>query len=213
MNKKIEYTKALLIICACAAVGLGVTFVLTKGKIQQRADEKRHNALMTVLPNLSGDPEEITPESTPVSDKVYKGSDAGNGLIGYAAMGVGQGYSSKLKVMVGVDPSVSKVLAICVLYQNETPGLGTKVTEVASTKTIWKVLFGKDETEPTEEELLPWFQKQFIEKSLNQIVVVRVKDPDKITAITGATITTDAVVKAVEKAVEKIKESVINNRM
>lgn len=197
---------ALMLICICAAAGLGATFVLTKGKIQQREEEKRQKALAIVLPGLNGEPIEITPENTPVSDKVYKGNGKDNGLIGYAAMGQGQGYSSKLKVMVGVDPSINKVIAISILYQNETPGLGTKVTEIATTKTIWKVLFGKKEASAEEEEpFVPWFQKQFEGKRLNQLVVIREKDPERITAITGATITTEAVVKAVEDAIEKIK--------
>ncbi|MGR3311599.1 MAG: FMN-binding protein [Candidatus Brocadiales bacterium] len=205
MNKKVEYTVALMIICICAAIGLGSIFVLTKGKIQQRQEEKRQKALIIVLPGLNGEPTEITPEDTPVSDKVYKGNGNDDGLIGYAAMGVGQGYSSKLKVMVGVDPSVNNVIAISILFQNETPGLGTKVIEIATNKTIWKVLFGKKEEAISEEELFPWFQEQFAGKLLNQLIVVRVKDPEKITAITGATITTQAVVIAVEDAIEKIK--------
>ncbi|MBI2559742.1 MAG: FMN-binding protein [Planctomycetes bacterium] len=208
MNKKVQYTVVLMVICVCAAAGLGSTFVLTKGKIQRREDEKRQKALSAVLPGLNGGPVEVTPISTPIPDKVFKGNGKDNELIGYAAMGEAQGYSSKLKVMVGVDPSTNKVLGIYILSQNETPGLGTKVIEVATTRTIWKVLFGKNEIETSEEALVPWFQEQFKGKLLNQLVVVREKDPERISAITGATVTTKAVVKAVENAVEKIKNHV-----
>ncbi|HLG30648.1 MAG TPA: FMN-binding protein [Candidatus Brocadiales bacterium] len=212
MNKKVQYTVVLLVICICAAAGLGSTFVLTKGKIQQREDEKRQMALTVVLPGLNGAPVEITPESTPVPDKVYKGNGKDKGVIGYAAMGEAQGYSSKLKVMVGVDPSANKVIAISILSQNETPGLGTKAVEIATNKTIWKALFGKKEIATSEEALVPWFQKQFKGKPLNQLIVVRDKDPEKISAITGATITTKAVVKAVEDAIGKIKNSVKDDK-
>lgn len=213
-SKKTQYAVVLMLICICAAVGLGATFVLTKGKILRREEEKRQKALAIVLPGLNGGPVEITPEGTPVPDKVYKGNGKDNGLIGYAAMGQAQGYSSKLKVMVGVDPSVGRVLAIYVLSQNETPGLGTKVIEIAITRTIWKALFGKKEAAPEEEALVPWFQKQFEGKLLNQLVVVREKNPERISAITGATITTRAVVRAVEEAIEKIKQvSVIESEV
>ena len=212
MNKKVQYTVVLLVICICAAAGLGSTFVLTKAKIQQREDEKRQMALSVVLPGLNGTPIEITPVGAPMPDKVYKGNGKGSGVIGYAAMGEAQGYSSKLKVMVGVDPSANKVLAIYILSQNETPGLGTKAVEIATNKTIWKALFGKKETATSEEALVPWFQEQFKGKPLNQLIVVRDKDPKRISAITGATITTKAVVKAVEDAIGKIKNSVKDDK-
>jgi len=55
------------------------------------------------------------------------------------------------------------------------------------------------------EELRPRFQEQFKNKSYYQLVVSKVEDKEKITAITGATISTNAAVKAVQNAIEKMK--------
>ena len=80
------------------------------------------------------------------------------------------------------------ITGIKVAFQQETPGLGTKIEEIK----------GKD-TEP-------WFQKQFRGKRGEQLVVVRSEDPDAIEAITGATISSTAVTKSVREAVEKLKK-------
>ena len=58
------------------------------------------------------------------------------------------------------------------------------------------------------EPLTPWFQEQFKDKALNQLTVVREADPTRIQAITGATISTKAVVASVENGVKKIKATV-----
>ena len=58
--------------------------------------------------------------------------------------GESQGYSSKIKVMVGIDPNLEKILGINILAQNETPGLGTKMTEIESTTTLWSLVYGRE---------------------------------------------------------------------
>jgi RnfABCDGE-type electron transport complex G subunit len=95
--------------------------------------------------------------------------------------------------MVGVDTQY-KIQGLKILSQNETPGLGTRITEIKSNKTIWDIFKGKKVKEPKE----PWFQKQFSEKSL-----------DKIDVITGATISSKAVINTVKDAVEKFKSEEI----
>ena len=74
-----------------------------------------------MLPGLEGEPVEVTPANAPDSDRIYKGIDKSGQILGYAACGEAQGYSSKIKVMVGVDSHFEKVLGISVLAQNETP--------------------------------------------------------------------------------------------
>ena len=51
----------------------------------------------------------------------------------------------------------------------------------------------------------PWFQEQFKRKTYHQLVVSKVKDAEKIVAITGATISTNAAIRAVQDAIDKIK--------
>ncbi|MFQ5863423.1 MAG: RnfABCDGE type electron transport complex subunit G [Candidatus Brocadiales bacterium] len=208
MGKRLQYALVLGVIAIVTSVGVGATYVITKDKIRQKEAARRMEALLTVIPGMEGAPVEITPPETTAEDKVYKGLGKDESLIGYAALGMAQGYSSTLKVMVGLSPDTSKILGIKVLYQAETPGLGTRIVEIATTKTLWTMFFGDEKAAATEEvSLTPWFCDQFKGKTLNQLEVVRQKDPSKITAITGATITTKAVVKAIEDAIAKIKKT------
>ncbi|MFN3466196.1 MAG: FMN-binding protein [Candidatus Brocadiales bacterium] len=207
MEKKLQYTLVLGIISIVTAVGVGATYVTTKEKIRQKEETRRMEALLTVLPGLEGQPQEVTAPGVAPEEKVYKGLDKDQKVIGYAALGQAQGYSSIIKTMVGLSPDIQKVLAIKILTQGETPGLGTRVMEIATTKTLWKLLTG-GRTPAVAEPLTPWFQDQFRDKALNQLTVVREADPSKIQAITGATISTKAVVASVENGVKRIKAAV-----
>lgn len=222
----------LTIVSLLAAIGVSSTFLLTKGTIKKKELAVRTEALYTVLPGLEGSPVEITPLNSADHDRVYKSMDKSGQIVGYAASGEAQGYSSKIKVMVGVDPEFEKILGIKILSQNETPGLGTKMTEVESTTTLWSLIYGKELKstdwgsdvswelpllrqperirkyglpEKAITKVQPWFQEQFKRKTYNQLVVSKVKDAEKIVAITGATISTNAAIKAVQDAIDKIK--------
>jgi len=235
MQKKVQYTIILTIVSLLASIGVSSTFMLTRGTIKKKELAVRTEALYTVLPGLEGLPVEISPTNSPDQDHVYKGLNKAGQVVGYAASGEAQGYSSKIKVMVGIDPNLEKILGINILAQNETPGLGTKMTEIESTITLWSLIYGRelksidwDSDESWELPLLrqperikkfglskkaknkaqPWFQEQFKRKTYNQLVVSKVKDVEKIVAITGATISTKAVIKAVQDAIDKIKSTV-----
>ena len=235
MQKKLSYTIILTIVTLLASIGVSSTFMLTKDTIKKKELAARTEALYIVLPGLEDLPVEITPPNIADPDRVYKGLNKAGQLIGYAACGEAQGYSSKIKVMVGIDTNLENILGVNILAQNETPGLGTKMTEVESTTTLWSVIFGKelkstdwDDNESwqlpifrqperikkfgllkkTKSRSQPWFQEQFKHKTCNQLVVSRMKDTGKITTITGATISTKAVVNAVQNAIDKIKSVV-----
>ncbi|BBO17040.1 conserved hypothetical protein [Candidatus Brocadia pituitae] len=231
MQKKAQYTITLALVSLLASLGVSSIFLLTRDTIKKKELAVRTEALYVVLPGLEGAPGEVTPAEVSEQDRVYKGLNKAGQLIGYAACGEAQGYSSKIKVMVGLDPHLEKIIGINILAQNETPGLGTKMTEIESTTTLWSLIFGRElETvdwdseeawqlpmfrQPErikkygllkkEKKVQPWFQQQFQQKTCNQLIVAKVKDDEKITAITGATISTKAVVNAVQNAVNKIK--------
>lgn len=128
----------------------------------------------------------------------YRVAKLGDEEIGYVGEGSATGYSSVIKIMVGVDKDFV-VQGVEILSQKETPGLGDKVDEVRSKRTWWTVLTG---TSPDERGLRPWFQDQF--GGLGVPVKVD-KDGGRIEAITGATISSRAVCQAVNRAVDDLK--------
>ena len=106
----------------------------------------------------------------------------------------GAGYQSVIKILVAMTPGMDKVLKITVLEQTETPGLGTKIVTDTSSKTDQK-----------------WFTGQFsgILPSPDIILVKNTSDnTNEVSAITGATITSRAVVNIINFQLGKTRETI-----
>lgn len=112
----------------------------------------------------------------------YEGYKNGQ-LIGYIIPAEGDGYSGKIEMLVGVDKD-SKITGVEVLSHDETPGLGAKCMEIKH---------GEKE---------PWFLRQFKGRAASEL------DLEHIEAITGATITTEAIIDGVKEAVKLFLERI-----
>ena len=198
MNKKLHYTLVLTCVCLGSALGLAGTFVLTEGKIEARRKQKITNALATVQPTAKFDLD----AADQGKDGVYRGTDSNGGTV-YAAIGSAQGYSSKVVVLVGFKPDKTTVQGIRVIEQQETPGLGANIQKESTSKTLWTVLGLAKESS----EIPLSFQGQFAGKTTDSLQLVKIPQPDKITAITGATISSAAVMRAVRAAGAKVREA------
>ncbi len=101
--------------------------------------------------------------------------------IGYIVEGYGKGYSSFIHILASVDKDFV-VKKISILGHGETPGLGDEIQ--------------KD-----------YFLNQFEGKTVDTLVVIKGETPDKIQAITGATISSRAVTEdGVKNGVKLLKE-------
>jgi len=140
-------------------------------------------------------------------------AEASRELLGYALEGSEIGYSSTIRVTVGVDPSAEIIRGIKITFQQETPGLGANCEAVEPEGTLWDALVGKLKQTA---QLEPRFQAGFHEKRADSFRMVgnkyQVKVGDEyqeIDGMTGATITKNAVISAVLDAVEEFKERVL----
>jgi len=101
--------------------------------------------------------------------------------VAYIIPSESKGYAGSIKLLVAVSPE-GKVLNFGILDSKETPGLGDKASQ-------------------------PLFHDQFIGKDLAHLKVVKdPSDKEDILAITGATITSKAVTKAVREAIEELNK-------
>ena len=139
--------------------------------LEQQAQELKAG-LISVLPGA--DENAIVPVKRDGAIAYYEGFTDRNKTehIGYAFLCLSQGYSSTIRTLVGIDSSGS-ILAMTVLFQEETPGLGTRCQEVRP------------------DEAVPWWQAQFSDLSAPDLAVD--KDGGPIESITGATITSRAI--------------------
>lgn len=165
MKDIIKPALVLAVITTVAAVLLSFTYVVVEPKIAAQGDADLKEALRQVMPEA--DDFEL------VGDELYEAYSSGE-KVGNVVVAYGPGYSSEIKTLVGVDND-KKVTSIKVLYQVETPGLGTKIEEDS-------------------------FTGQFSGKEASELVL-----GEGIDAITGATVSSKAVADSVKEAIEAIE--------
>jgi RnfABCDGE-type electron transport complex G subunit len=200
------------LICAVAGFALSSAYLLTRDEIKSQQDRERLQALRVIFPDAPKDGFEavsVSESSYAVGGTYYKVYDGPHGepsrkLLGYALEASGPGYSSTIQVTVGVDPRVEIIRGIKITFQQETPGLGANCEAVKAQGTLWDVLQGRKGSSGTSQ---PWFQLQFHEKRADSFTKVGNKYPN-VDGVTGATITTNAVVDAVLGAIRDFKEKV-----
>lgn len=194
-NNFLRFGLTLCIICLIAAGLLSSVYSLTKDKIAAQKENEEKLSLNEVLPQAK-DFEFIDRGE----NSFYIGTDAKGKIEGYAFTVEKRGYSSDIVTMVGID-SDGNIKGIKILSQNETPGLGSKIVEVEQDKTIWSVLSKEQQEEAPPK---PWFQEQFRGKNI--------KNLDQIETITGATISSTAVIDSITEKAKIIIEEIKNAR-
>ena len=170
---------ALTVICLVVTAALGVTNELTKGPIAVLQEETERASRQQVLPQA----QEFTEiEYEGLTDAPYEGRDASGQLVGYVIVTQAKGYGGTIQVMTGIDTS-GTVTGVNILSHSETVGLGANAAKP---------------------EFTDQYQKPIPEDGF--VVEKNGKDGDAIQALTGATITSNAVTDAVNSAVKVYEE-------
>ncbi len=205
MGERIKYPLVITLICLVSAAGLALTFAATRDRIAASREQDLVQGLQKVLPEH----ESLAVEEMPGDKAVYvaySGPDETGDRVGYAAVGEAQGYASTIRVLVGVRPDL-EIEAITVLEMAETPGLGEQARERPPTKSIWQAIGDLFRDAEPEERPEPPFQEQFRGKRPNQLRLTDEPDSDDaISQLTGATITSRAIVDATRRAIDLIRE-------
>jgi electron transport complex protein RnfG len=179
----------LLAICAGVTLVLALVFQGTKPIIAQRAADDLAAAKKEVLPSADQFADTVLPAGFATDDPLktvkalYIGTKTGI-YEGIVVSALSRGYdASGVVLTVGIDKN-GTITGIHVGDQKETPGLGTKVLD-------------------KNEAYLPQYKNL---KPDGDLTLVKNKAPndavEKIDAVTGATITSRAVWRAVQGALE-----------
>jgi len=115
------------------------------------------------------------------AEKAFVGFDARGKRIGVAVTAAEPGFQETLTLMIGFDPSTGALTGYRVLDQKETPGLGDRIESDTS------------------------FGAQFAGRiaPLKGVKKVAGTDPSQVQTITGATISSRAVVRIINDAVAR----------
>ena len=209
MSENLRYILTLTIICLITASLLTGVYFLTRPKILEQKAKGQQQALEEVLPE-AGYFEPVMQEDKIAYFRAYLSPDKEK-MFGYAFRAEGKGYSGVIETMAGMDMQ-GRITGIKLLAQNETPGLGAKIGEVLAKKTLWQAIKeffvnplprGKREEVRGDE---PWFCAQFRGKKIGDLLVVKTPTQRNIQAITGATISSEALTDSVREKAKEILE-------
>jgi len=172
----------LVVIGALSGVILSGVFGVADPMIKANKERELKEAIFVVLP---GAKDFRVLEKTVGQEKliVYKGIDENGAPVGVAFKADGGGFQANIGLMVGLETDYLKLKAIEVLEQLETPGLGDKIRD-GSFKDQFKGLEVKPRVE--------------------YIKYRKPEKPNQIQAITGATISSEAVVKNINNAIARV---------
>ncbi len=176
--------KMIIVLTAVGVISGGTLAVVYKGaepKIEQQRIKTLKAAIFTVLPQAKS-------YRTEKKDGLvlYRGFNGEGKPVGIAVEVQGPGFQATVKLMIGIDNRLEKLLGMQVLESEETPGLGAKITTLK-------------------------FRDQFKELAIKpRISYVKnrnpatPKKPGQIDAISGATISSKAVVDMINKGLSRV---------
>lgn len=125
----------------------------------------------------------ITTAKGPELVKIFKGRDSSGNLVGYAFVVKGPGFAGTITMMAGLYSDKSRMAGLRVLDQVETPGLGNLIVR---------------------EKFTGQFKGLSIEPKIEYVKNKKPEKPNEIQAITGATISSRAVVNAINARIAVI---------
>jgi electron transport complex protein RnfG len=179
MKETIRITGVLTAVCVICGFFLAFVFGTAKEKIAFNAKKRINDAIADLAPSAK------TIDQIQVEDKVvYKLADRYGKLMGYAFLAEGQGYQGKIKMLAVIDAAKKKLQGIEIIESVETPGLGAKIQE-GNFKNQFKKLTVTPYLEYTKDDIT--------------------KD-NQIKAITGATVSSKAVVNILNNRIKELWE-------
>jgi electron transport complex protein RnfG len=194
MHSKLKHflQESWLLIVASFFFGLliAVTDAALAPRIEQNRIEKFTNLAKSLLPQaenfvLLSEPLKIETSGGKTEDMPVYRAMTGDRTLGWVFTITGYGFADKIDLVVAMDGKFQAVAGYRVLFSNETPNFGDRIKG-------------------------PYFRDQFAGAPAGPFTLVTAGDPAKIdstiVAITGATISSTAVVDAFNHYLPQVKE-------
>ncbi len=181
----------LIVASFCFGLLIAVTNAALSPRIRQNEINKRNSMVTVLLPgandfilmeeqieiqSLQGKMEKV---------EIYKAMSAADECVGWSFEAVGSGFADKIKLVIALDKNFEKIAGFDVLSSNETPGFGDQIK-------------------------YDYYRDQFKGAPAGELKLVTIGERSKIdseiVAISGATISSEAVVEIVSNSIMKVKE-------
>ena len=186
----IQQSWLLIISSFCFGLLIAATNVAWSPRIQQNKIDKLNRLMGGLLPKansfeLATECQIESAKGKKIKSSIYKAlSDEGN-CVGWAFNAAGPGFADKIELVIAVDENFQKIAGFDCLASNETPGFGDRIK-------------------------LPSWRSQFKGAPAGQLKLAKTGDDKnieaEIVAITGATVSSDAVVGIINNCLPQIKK-------
>jgi len=173
----------LILASGLSAALAGVDYGL-RDRIAENARQRLEKAALEVVPGG------VVSEAVEVAGvKMYRVRDDSGALRGWAMPAEGRGFQDRIRLMVGLSNDGDRVTGLTILESNETPGLGDRIQQ-------------------------PEFRNQFVGKSTEHPFTRSgpgVSASAPVDAITGATISSSAVIDAINSQINLVGKELTSN--
>jgi electron transport complex protein RnfG len=174
----------------CSGLAVVAAYLLTQPRIERNRSEALEAAIFHVLDGARTrrafglrDGEIVAVEAGADSDVVYAGYDDAGELLGFAIPAEGAGFQDTIKLIYGVEPARGRVVGMEVLESRETPGLGDRIQK--------------------DPAFLARFRDLATGPRIELVKGAAATRPNEVDAISGATISSKAVVRILNDANER----------
>lgn len=180
---------------------LVTVFLYTKPLIEKNKTEAMQEAIFKVLPGcdsistlsiqqgkvIVADPE-AKGSNKEEELNIYAGYSTDGKLIGFAIPAEEPGFQDIIKAIYGYDPAKGEIIGFEVLESKETPGLGDKIYK--------------------DSDFQENFRSLYVSPIIKGVKKGQKSADNEIETITGATISSKAIVNMLNRSVEDLKEIV-----
>ena len=176
-----------------ASFFFGLLIAITNAALSPRIEQNKTTKLNQLAGGLLPDATAFAAVTESIEIKALDGklqtvpvyrATTGNQTVGWVFQVVGSGFADKIELVVAVDAAFATLAGFDVLASNETPGFGDQIKD-------------------------SYYRDQFKGAPTDGLTLVKTGDPttidSEIVAISGATVSSVAVVRAIDHYLPQIK--------
>lgn len=186
LSEKKFYPVLFMMLISAFFIGvLAIFYFTTKTRVEQYREQKFKSVVLSLFSinytDIDKDFSAHITEERGIDDYLYYRAEVENEVLGYAFPLYGNGLWGKIEAIIALNAKLEKIINFEILEQNETPGLGGRITERR-------------------------FKDQFMDKKIRDGIILRrfslISENEKagefeVNQITGATSSSNAVVNMI----------------
>ncbi len=193
----IQQSWLLIVSAFCFGLLIAVAYSAWSPRIEQNKIDKLNRLMNSLLPEATAFRVETQLEikllkGKTVKSDIYMALSDSNECLGWAFNAVGPGFQDKIELVIAVDKDFQNFAGFSVLASNETPGFGDKIKD-------------------------SFLRDQFAGAPAGLLELSKTGNPEtidsEIIAITGATVSSEAVVKIFNAYTEQIKRHLQDKKL